>query len=236
MEMPALDPNQRRILERLRAICLALPDAREEMKWGHPNWTVGGKIFAAFGFYGGGPSLATKQTPARQAQLIDDPERFFPSPYVGQHGWTSMRLEGEIDWSVVASLVKTSHGHVTAGPKSKSAPTKTAASKARASKSSAAPSKAAKAAPLDTPADAPPATEVEEPPLTTLAPRSKKNAAAERATLVAAEPKRSERSGPTKKTKPADDSSAAAAAKPTAAPAAKAKAASKPRNPSERKR
>lgn len=124
MEMPALDPNQRRILERLRAICLALPDAREEMKWGHPNWTVGGKIFAAFGFYGGGPSLATKQTHARQAQLIDDPERFFPSPYVGQHGWTSMRLEGEIEWSVVEGLVKTSHGHVTASPKAKTSAAK----------------------------------------------------------------------------------------------------------------
>jgi predicted DNA-binding protein (MmcQ/YjbR family) len=187
MEMPALDPNQRRILERLRAICLALPDAREEMKWGHPNWTVGGKIFAAFGFYGGGPSLATKQTPARQAQLIDDPERFFPSPYVGQHGWTSMRLEGEIEWSVVESLVKTSHGHVSAGPKAKSA------AKAKSTEGG----------------DA------------AVGKRSPKKKAVEpadsNATIVAAEPKKSERSGPTKKTKPAGDVEA-----PSAKPAGKA--------------
>lgn len=222
MEMPALDPNQRRILERLRAICLALPDAREEMKWGHPNWTLGGKIFAAFGFYGGGPSLATKQTPARQAQLIDDPERFFPSPYVGQHGWTSMRLEGEIDWSVVEGLVKTSHGHVSASPKAKASTVK---SKSTGSANSAAGKSSAKKKPAE--------SDVK---------------------IVAAEPVKAERAGPTKKTKTAADESATL--KPTVKTAAKAKGAAKsaaaatspstdtpaaagaakPRNPSPRKR
>jgi predicted DNA-binding protein (MmcQ/YjbR family) len=204
MEMPALDPNQRRILERLRTICLALPDAREEMKWGHPNWTVGGKIFGAFGFYGGGPSLATKQTPARQAQLIDDPERFFPSPYVGQHGWTSMRLEGEIDWSVVENLVKTSHGHVTASPKAKASAAKAKAVEAAAD--SAAKPSAKRKAPDSAGSDAP---------------------------IVAAERVKAERSGPTKKTKPANTPAVAApkaAAKPAEKPAAKAsKAADEPR-------
>jgi predicted DNA-binding protein (MmcQ/YjbR family) len=32
-------------VERLRAICLALPEATEKIAWGEPTWRVGGRLF-----------------------------------------------------------------------------------------------------------------------------------------------------------------------------------------------
>jgi hypothetical protein len=33
-------------VDRLRAICLALPEATEKIAWGEPTWRVRGKLFA----------------------------------------------------------------------------------------------------------------------------------------------------------------------------------------------
>jgi len=33
-------------VDRLRAICLALPEATEKLAWGEPTWRVRGKLFA----------------------------------------------------------------------------------------------------------------------------------------------------------------------------------------------
>lgn len=104
MKLGPLPPDQLAVLARLRELCLALPEAVEEEKWGHPNWTVAKKIFAAYGFYQGRPSLGTKQTHPDQALLCEDP-RFFRSPYVGQHGWVSMWTDGEVDWGMAEELI-----------------------------------------------------------------------------------------------------------------------------------
>ena len=33
-------------VERLRAICLVLPETTEKVAWGEPTWRVGGRLFA----------------------------------------------------------------------------------------------------------------------------------------------------------------------------------------------
>ena len=45
-------------LERLREICLALPDTKETLTWGSPYFRVGEKIFAGYGEEDGSPSVA----------------------------------------------------------------------------------------------------------------------------------------------------------------------------------
>ena len=108
MKIGRLPPDQLPVLARLRELCLALPEAVEEEKWGHPNWTVAKKIFAGYGFYQDRPSLGTKQTHPDQALLCEDP-RFFRSPYVGQHGWVSMWTDGEVDWGMTEELILRSY-------------------------------------------------------------------------------------------------------------------------------
>jgi len=100
--------NPEAVLRRLRAICLALPGASEELKWGHPNFVAGKKIFAAFEQYKGVWSICCKVPKAHQYLFLKDP-RFYRAPYVGQHGWISLRAEGKLDWKEIAELVEGSY-------------------------------------------------------------------------------------------------------------------------------
>ena len=97
-------------LERLRRICLALPEAAEKLTWGeHPTFRVRDKIFAMYSEYGG-PSMQCKAPPGAQEVLVGaEPERFYVPPYVGHHGWVGVRLEGNVDWDQVEELVRDSY-------------------------------------------------------------------------------------------------------------------------------
>jgi predicted DNA-binding protein (MmcQ/YjbR family) len=99
-------------LERLRAVCLALPEASEKIAWGDPTWRVGDKIFAMQkgNHAGGRPSLWLKAADGAQPALIDAaPERFFVPPYVGHKGWIGVYLDGPIDWPELAHLIEESY-------------------------------------------------------------------------------------------------------------------------------
>lgn len=92
--------------DRLRAICLALPEAAEKEAWGDPTFRVRDKIFAMLKQGDGRPSLWCKAPPGSQMVLVGaDPERFFVPPYVGHKGWVGMRLDRGPDWKEVAELV-----------------------------------------------------------------------------------------------------------------------------------
>jgi predicted DNA-binding protein (MmcQ/YjbR family) len=96
--------------ERLRAICLALPEAVEKEAWGDPTWRVRDKIFAMTKCGDGRVSLWCKAPAVSQMVLVGaDPERFFVPPYVGHKGWVGMRLDGGPDWGEVALLVRRSY-------------------------------------------------------------------------------------------------------------------------------
>src|SRR3954470_1579608 len=100
-------------VERLRAICLALPEATEKEAWGDPTFRVRDKIFAMFKTGDGRPAVWCKAPPGSQIILVGaDPDRFFAPPYVGPKGWVGMRLDGAVDWDELASLVRRSYGLV----------------------------------------------------------------------------------------------------------------------------
>jgi len=104
-----VDPEK--VLKRLRMICLALPEAYETTSFGHPTFRAGRtgkKTFAVFENYRGEDTICVKATLEDQALLVLDP-RFFVAPYVGKHGWTSMRTAGGIDWTEVEDLVRESY-------------------------------------------------------------------------------------------------------------------------------
>jgi predicted DNA-binding protein (MmcQ/YjbR family) len=97
-------------IQRLRAICLALPEAVEKEAWGDPTFRVRDRIFAMEKRGDGRSSLWCKAPAGSQMVLVGaDPERFFVPPYVGAKGWVGMRLDGRPDWDEVAELVKRSY-------------------------------------------------------------------------------------------------------------------------------
>jgi hypothetical protein len=97
-------------IDRLRAICLALPETVEKEAWGDPTFRVRDKIFAMEKRGDGRISLWCKAPAGSQMVLVGaDPERFFVPPYVGHKGWVGMRLDDNPDWDEVAELVKRSY-------------------------------------------------------------------------------------------------------------------------------
>lgn len=97
-------------IDRLRAICLALPEAQEKEAWGDPTFRVCNKIFAMEKRGDGRISLWCKAPSGSQAVLVGaDPQRFFVPPYVGSKGWIGIRLDKDPDWDEVTSLIKRSY-------------------------------------------------------------------------------------------------------------------------------
>jgi len=92
---------------RLRAICLALPEAAEQETWTVPTWRVRGRIFCMWSpMEGAEAALWCKAARGVQEMLVEAaPERFFRPPYVGQKGWIGLRLTGRVDWPEVEALV-----------------------------------------------------------------------------------------------------------------------------------
>lgn len=97
-------------VERLRGICLSLPEAVEKEAWGDPTFRVKDKIFAMAKFGDGRTSVWCKAPEGSQAILVEaDPSTFFVPPYVGPKGWVGMRLDAGPDWGEVEQLVRRSY-------------------------------------------------------------------------------------------------------------------------------
>lgn len=99
-------------LDRLRAICLAFPEAHEVEAWGEPTFRVKGKIFAMHA------SANTHHGAGRAAvwilsdQLTQDflmrskPKQYFRPPYVGPSGWVGAWLDGRPNWTEITELLR----------------------------------------------------------------------------------------------------------------------------------
>jgi hypothetical protein len=94
-------------LDRLRTICLTLPEAVEKQTWGIPTFRVRDKIFA---MAHDPVTVWCKAPPGVQAILVGAaPERFFVPPYVGHRGWIGFRLDARSDWDEVEALIRRSY-------------------------------------------------------------------------------------------------------------------------------
>jgi hypothetical protein len=106
------------ILERLRSVCLALPQATEKTAWGEPTFRAGGgKMFAQFDnnhHVADRIAVWLPAPPGAQDVLVQaNPRRFFIPPYQGPKGWIGIRLDDEdVDWDEVAALVEEAYRFV----------------------------------------------------------------------------------------------------------------------------
>jgi hypothetical protein len=96
-------------LEKLRALCLALPETTERLSHGEPTWFVRGKkTFVSFANHHHDDRLAfwCAAPPGAQDVLVNaEPEKYFIPPYVGHRGWLGVRLDVPVDWEEIAALV-----------------------------------------------------------------------------------------------------------------------------------
>ena len=94
--------------ERVRAICMALPEVTEKMSHGSPSFFVKQQFVALHpdGHHDNHfPHLWCAAPPGAQDELVDtEPERFFRPPYVGGRGWLGVRLDGAVDWDEIAAV------------------------------------------------------------------------------------------------------------------------------------
>lgn len=108
-------------LSRLRAICLALPEAHEVEAWGEPTFRVKNKIFAMHA------SASTHHGAGREAVWINSthvtqdlllrakPQYYFRPPYVGPSGWVGAWVDRKPDWDEIADLLR--DGYLKRAPK-----------------------------------------------------------------------------------------------------------------------
>ena len=97
--------------ERVRALCLALPETSERPSHGAPSFFVREKRCFTMvlddhhrdGIFG----LWVAAPPGNQELLVAaDAERFFRPPYVGHRGWLGVRLDRAVDWDEIAGIVE----------------------------------------------------------------------------------------------------------------------------------
>lgn len=107
-----LDARGRRYLDKFRKLAFALPEVVETESFGHPWFRAGGttgKMIAVFGQEEGHWTICFKATRREQGIFLED-SRFLKTPYIGQHGWVSLKLDPvKPDWEEVAELLAMSY-------------------------------------------------------------------------------------------------------------------------------
>ncbi len=116
-------------LQRVRKLCLALPETTEVKAWGAPTFRVRGRIFAMYSAADpsrddGRESVWLANDATNQMLMINDkPERFFKPPYVGPSGWVGVYLDKRVSWKLVKDVVADAHEHIVKKMRSKRAAT-----------------------------------------------------------------------------------------------------------------
>jgi hypothetical protein len=113
-----VDPGERnRTLERVRELCLGLPETSERPSHGAPAFFVREKrafLMVLEDHHGDGRfAIWCAAAEGTQAMLVGaDPERFFRPPYVGPRGWLGVRLDRGLDWDELAGIAEDAYAEV----------------------------------------------------------------------------------------------------------------------------
>jgi hypothetical protein len=98
------------LTERVREICLELPEVTEKLSHGAPTFFVRKSFLMlwADGHHNHEFAHLWAAAPTGvQAEVVEaEPERFFTPPYVGTRGWIGLRLDGSVDWDEVAAVAE----------------------------------------------------------------------------------------------------------------------------------
>ena len=109
------------VLERLRRICLALPETSERLSHGAPSFFVRDKkcfLMLLDDHHGDGRLAIWCAAPQGNQELpiAANANRFFRPPYVGHRGWLGVTLNDGVDWDELEGIVEDAFASV--APKS----------------------------------------------------------------------------------------------------------------------
>lgn len=108
--MPGPKSAKNPVLDRIRRLALAMPEAEEVIQFGQPFFKVRKKPFAVYSDEAG-HQLSIKVEKASQPIFLEDP-RFHKTPYIGNHGWVTLQLDPTPDWEEVEGLITGSYDFV----------------------------------------------------------------------------------------------------------------------------
>jgi hypothetical protein len=98
-------------LERIRELCLGLPETSERLSHGSPTFFVRDKkTFVMFhdDHHGDGRLALWCAAPRgmQDALVRGEPEHYFVPAYVGHRGWVGVRLDRGLEWNEIAGAVE----------------------------------------------------------------------------------------------------------------------------------
>ncbi len=89
------DSNEKHV-ERVRKICMSLPEVTEKISHGEPTFFVGKKVFAMCSINHHNDGHIAVTVPAaigvQEALIKASPKKFYRPPYVGVRGWVGIEL------------------------------------------------------------------------------------------------------------------------------------------------
>src|SRR6266699_4549844 len=107
-QMPKQIDQGQKQTERVRRICLGLPETWEKISHGEPTWFVGKKVFAMFSNNHHNDGHVAVTVPAAigiQEMLIKKaPKKFYRPPYVGGRGWVGIEVDQVSDKELAVHL------------------------------------------------------------------------------------------------------------------------------------
>ena len=96
-------------VERVRQVCLGLPEVTERLSHGEAAWFVRDKrqfVTMADHHHDDRLALWCAAAPGEQEALVtQDPERWFRPPYVGGRGWVGAYLDVDVDWAQLEQVL-----------------------------------------------------------------------------------------------------------------------------------
>jgi hypothetical protein len=109
--------NREAVLQRIRELCLALPETSERLSHGQPTFFVRDKrsFLMVLDNHHGDGRLAiwcAAEDGAQELLVEADPERFFRPPYVGHRGWLGVRLDRGLHWDELAGIIEDAYAEV----------------------------------------------------------------------------------------------------------------------------
>ena len=107
-----MSPDYESDLARVRAICMAYPEASEKLSHGSPAFFIEkGKVYAYVwhNHHNDGHTAALVKTSGREEQAMlgeMDPDFYHIPPYLGPSGWIAMELNGDAtDWGRIEDRI-----------------------------------------------------------------------------------------------------------------------------------
>ena len=109
--------SKAKVVERVRRVCLALPEVSERPSHGAQTFFVRGKrafVTVHDDHHGDGRFALWCAAPdgMQDALVAADPDAFFVPAYVGHRGWVGVRLDRTLEWDAIAGVIEDAYAAV----------------------------------------------------------------------------------------------------------------------------